>query len=600
MNVSAVKPFQNEYTISAGSIRNNTAKENSLKEINELPKNSLSEISGRYQVSFSGTNRFSGPVFEHDCSEILGNKEHIEYNKEDGSFIHIINGKDGLLKRSEEFYPLEGKEVITRVIGNNVEVTTTIKGAGVKKELFDENDRQIQLKIIDEKNGITRIVDTDYDRKRRVTTEIKSGIKQVSVVDLAANTRVYSGELVKDRKYDENTGAYVTTNIITGQVLKVEKYGSNKRLLSQEEYFEGSGVLSRKIRYDARRAKYTDISYFESGARKSYSTISKNNDEEFIVEYYPDGKTEKTRTLNLYDRSGNMTGQTIYKPGTSIIKECVYYNEEDVKIYFYKENPNVAVKAETRAGNKLLSETFFYEGNDERISRERIYNEDGSYEDVCYTPEGINNETYFYTARGELLSAVEFDSLTGEKIRYVEINPQTKEIKETEYDKYTGNISRINFFSKNKKLRETITFHADGYTPRIRKEYNNDGSYTETKYDEFGNIVKKGVFNADGTPKTERHERKRTVNNEDYDLTDDEFLNKISGIVAQLRGQGELTDAQYARFAKIIDINDFEKVKHMDKTTYRNLAKKYRETDNLIFSIINNIYHSPKNDRQGL
>ena len=34
MNVSAVKPFQNEYTISAGSIKNNTAKENSLKEIN--------------------------------------------------------------------------------------------------------------------------------------------------------------------------------------------------------------------------------------------------------------------------------------------------------------------------------------------------------------------------------------------------------------------------------------------------------------------------------------------------------------------------------------------------------------------------------------
>ena len=70
--------------------------------------------------------------------------------------------------------------------------------------------------------------------------------------------------------------------------------------------------------------------------------------------------------------------------------------------------------------------------------------------------------------------------------------------------------------------------------------------------------------------------------------------------MSQLNGNFRLSDSQFVRLSEIIGVNDFEQVKHMDKATYRNLAKKYRETDKLVFSIINNIYHSPNNDKQGL
>lgn len=598
MNVALISPIYTKHNNNIANGKTVALKQNSITSNYDLPKNSLSELAGRYQVSFAGTNKYSGSVFTHDCAELMGTKEHIEYNKENGSFVHSVTARDGSLKKREEFFPLEGKEIITRAIDDHTEVVTRVKGSGEKRELFDEYGRQVLLKVIDERNDTIKIIDTDYQRNRMVKTDIKAGEKNVSVFDLNTNQQVFTGDLVKDRKYDNKTGCFVTTNIITGQVLKIEKFSSNKKLIAMTEFFDGVDIPSRKITYDSRNDKYTDITYFETGAKKLYSVISKDGEEEFLVEFLKDGKTEKSRMRNYYDLKGNLTGQTIYIPGSSIISEYIDYGENDVTTYFYKDRPNVAMRAETRNGDRLISEAFYYEENG-RMSSERIYNDDGSYSDICYTKQGINNQTYFFSPSGQLLSAIEFDQITGKKICYVEVNPVSKEIKETQYDKNTGNVSKVTFFSKNKKVKEVILFYPDGNTPRIRKEYHKDGSYTATKYDEFGNILKRGVFNADGTPKAEGPKRQQSVREEEAQLTDKDFLNKISGIVSQLTGNFRLSDEQFARLSEIIGVNDFEMVKHMDKATYRNLAKKYRETDKLVFSIINNIYHSPNNDKQG-
>ena len=122
MKISAVNSVNNKYFTYNSQKINNKASDS----IKEIPANSMSEAIGRSQlVAFKGQNYVDGANITHECNELLKNiKETINYNKEDGSYIHTVTAYDGSLKAKEEYYPQIGKEIITRVTKNGTIETT--------------------------------------------------------------------------------------------------------------------------------------------------------------------------------------------------------------------------------------------------------------------------------------------------------------------------------------------------------------------------------------------------------------------------------------------------------------------------------------------
>lgn len=562
-----------------------------------LINNSISALIGKSQVSFSGINKNTGSVFEHDCSDLIGHKEHIQYDKETGSFVHIVFNRDGSVKQQEEYYPQDNKEIITRQKGNLTEVITKIGNSGVRKEVFDESGRNTYLSVIDKRTGNSKIVETDYEKQREITTEVYNGRRTVRIINIATAQRVFTGPLAEERKYDKQTGTYITRNIISGQVLKIEKYNSIGDLVSQKEYYEGSdNILSRHFWYDSREGECYDEVFDKDGSRKSLVITAKKGNEKCEIEYSKDGMTEKSRIFYEYDKYGKEIRKTVYVPGTATIKERTEHSPNENNIYYYKERPNVPEYAQTYVDDVLVREVSYY-NDGKSIQHIRIYNPDKSYDEHFYTKEGIKNKTKLYTADNYLYAVCEYDNKTGEKIKSIEVLQGTNDILETLYDRSTGNVKRISLIDENKNIKETTVFYEDGHTPKYKNVYNKDGSYLKTRFDELGNPVSTIEYNADGTVKRPKEKQQR--NTDSSSKNDDEFILDISNIVGKKDGISEITDAQCVRLAKILGLDSASDVKSMGKNTYRNLVKKYNQ-NHVIFQIINALYHSPTNDKKGI
>ena len=608
MKIQYTTPINNGYTYKNKDTKN-IEKNNQSIEI-PMISNSLSEAIGRSQVvSFSGENRIKGSVFEHSCSELWGDKENISYNKQDGSFRHTIVGRDGQLKRQEEFFPLLNKEIVTRV--SNGEKTITTKTPSMNKtEKYNENGEQIYL----EESGLysKKMVITDFELGRRIIAEEVNGQKFVKVIDLKTNMSVTSGDLVLQRFYDQKTDTYLTENIITGQILKKEKFRSGNKYESIIEYAPGTGNVTREYLYDSRTGGYSDISYYESGARKSLVKISRNGRKEDTYKFAKDGKTVLSHVLFETGKYGNLECETTYFPGTDLIDSQILYGEENCTKYKFRKSPNVPQTAEVYVDGKL-AEKIKFQKDGETYEALRQYAKNGNYRDTFYDRFGYKTHSKSYTADNYLYQELQYNPNTENLIKSIDYERLTGNIKETLYDEETGFAKKIIIYDANGVTKEVNEYYLGTTTLKSKIEYNADGSFSYTKYDETGAAWKREEYYADGTKKHyNRNSSRQNYGNYSYTttnhhtesktLTADEVIEHVLNVTSSsAKSISEINSNEWAKLAEIFGVENPSELMNMNKETYRKLSKKFhpdlqkneaqKELGEKLFKIIQNLYN---------
>lgn len=614
----------------------------SPNQYNEIPRNSMAELIGRSQtVSFGAINKTQGPIFEHTCQEKfgLGEKDVIQYNKQTGCLKHEIYSSNGNLKRVEEFFPAEKSEVITTFGDDGVKTikTSTPDLFGIEK--YDSRDREIYLRHEDA-NGTIYTRETDYKRKRCVHREQKASYlpEQVMVIDLRTGRSVTSGELVTDERYDEATNTYITENIVTKQILKTKQERSNGALQRYVEFVEGSGLIKKEIDYHPATGGYAERVYTGQGRNNLAKVILTSRDarKEQVIEYEADGRTIKSNIIYTKNRNGETNSATILVGLT----EQINYKENYYDGYFtriqYNDNPNVPRVEETfdSQDNSIISRVIFYDDGKRKYQVED-YNEDNSLDRITYNHRGRQVKREYIQANGFVGLIEEFDERTGYRSKLTQFDERSGYCSVTSYNPETGSKQQTEKYNRKKELEEQIFFYEDGKIPAKKRTFNFDGSYKETTFYEDGTVKSEAEFDKYGRKKVYNNRRtwnrdyqqsysyqqrstgsatgtSQTTNSRVHVENDNDFMDRISdvvnksternGRVVSLFSKTDLSDSDWERLSKLINISDVQVIKNMDKATYRQLSKQFHPDLNLdkspeeqakaekLFRIIQGIY----------
>ncbi len=602
-NISIHKVQKNENIITS----NNPTKSDSIL------RNSLSEAIGRSQlVSFSGENRIKGPIFEHSCSEFLGDKENIYYNKQDGSFRHTVVGRDGQLKRQEEYYPILNKEIVTKV--NDGEKTITTKTPSMfRTEKYNENGKQIYFE--ESTPSGKKMIITDFEIGRRIIAQETNGKNFIQVIDLKTNLPVTTGDLVLQRFYDKETDSYLTENLITGQILKKEKYRANNKYDSVIEYAPGTGNVTREYVYDPKSGGYFDSTYYDTGARKKLVKTSKNGRKKDIYKFAQDGKTILSRVILEFGKYDKLECETVYIPGTDIIDRQTVYGEEVCTKYKFRKSPNVPQSAENYIDGRLVEEIKFQKDG-ETYEYSRQYKEDGAFRDNFYNRYGYKTHSKSYTADNFLYQYAEYNPDTEYAIRSIDYDKLTGTRKETLYDEKTGYAKKIILSDANGRTKEINEFFIGTTNLKSKIEYNADGSFLYTRFDETGAVLGRDEYNADGTKKYYNQSGSGRQNYGNYSyttgsrssthketaLSEEEVIEHILNVTSSTgKSISEITPKEWAKLAEILEIENPNDLMRLDKETYRRLSKKFhpdlqqgeaqKAYGEKLFKIIHNLYN---------
>ncbi len=601
-----ISPLTIQYSYKTAKQNINKASKSSAIISNNLNSSPMSELIGRSQVvSFSASNKISGSLFEHECSEMFKEKDRIIYNKENGSLTHQIYRRDGSLKRQEEYDPANGTEIITRIDtdGSKTVFKKTRNENVIEK--FNSVGVQIYFSIRDCK-GNEKQIHTDFERGRRVFyIQQKDTSPVVRVLDLATGMYVRSGCLVIDRTYDKNSDTYYTKNIVTGRILKQEKYFPNDKLEYSAEYSERTGNLLKEIKFDRQNGGYIEYDYDEFETLRSIIKTLKNGrvKREFIFDNT--GRNIISDKEYGYKKDMTLEYELTYIPNTKIMSlEKVYDDINSYTLYKYGRNPNVPIYAVKYAKGILKEELSYYDDGDS-IHSLRKFNSDGSYSETYYDPEGYKETFLQFSADKFMYKKTDYFPKSNVPVKITEFDRITREIKEFYFDEITRLKKKSVIKDNHKIVKEIVEYYSDGQTPRKKISYNFDRSYTETLYDLDGYVKHITEFNADGTRKVfygnnyTSSSAKKTYAG--YKTSDEEFIKHITDIVAK-NGKYNISDDEWKRLASILEIDNYEVLKNMDKQLYRSLARKFhpdlqakkenQEWAEELFKIINCIYHA--------
>lgn len=589
-SLGAINSINNNINIEKKDKNLNTKK----AQYNQLMSNSLSEVIGRSQVSFAGDNRLNGSKFEHSCNVGLGGRDNISYNKDDGSFIHTITKRDGSLVRQEEFYPSCGKEVITSVDNDNVTtVKTTMPNESIV-EKFDSRDRQI-YKCHKKPNGDKLTEVSEYDKKRKIITfEPLYGTKKIQVIDLNSNMPVTSGDIVYQKTYDKKTGEYITANIINGDVIQRLKNFSNGRLEYQVDYSPVTGRPTHQKLYDDSTGGYQEVYYYENGAIKSLTNISKNQRIIDDYTYGPDGKTELSHVERELNSKGEVKYKTEFYPNTDLIKTQIANRGSVSTVYHYNKRPNIKSTAEVY-NNGFLEAQYTYHSDGETYRLQTQYKQDGSKKVTSFHKDGVRDKSSSYKSNGFLYKEVVFDPYSDEITKIVDYSEADRTIKETYFDLSTGLPEKYFVDDIYGNHIEAVLYYQGTENVKAKRVYNYDQSYTQTDYTEEGHVKRKKEYYADGTEKTARRNNynydynsyyssssssstkntnSKKVEEPEMELQD--FLDHILDISSRPEySPSSLTQKEWERFAEFVGAEDVEALKNMDQKTYKILAKRY-------------------------
>ena len=473
------------------------------KNINELPKYSIAEILGRTQsISFKGTNTIEGDYIEHICTEKTSRNgvttEHIIFNKKNGNYTHRVTDENGGLIRSEEFFPTQEKEVIT-TSENDIATITTTTPSGVTIEKLDSENRQVYFEHSSE--NTTRIEETDYTRGRKVIKVTDHDIEQpIVVVNLETGNIVIDGELTIDTIYDEESGEYVTKNIVTNCIHKREKRDEKGNPIHAIEYNPKTGLVLKEKNYNG---EYVEDTYTGENPNKLVSILYASADgrEKELVFFAEDGETIISHTKLLY-RKNSTLAQEIKFNAEQVMTELILYGKGESKTHhFYNEETQLKKSTKEYDKNgRLISETLFYE-NGKTPKAKREISSNGLFTVMHYNQSGEEVKKDFYNKDKKILYSEVYDA-------------ESKSLEKTiDYDLKTGNRTvtifdeeyetPINAFvlSKDGTILSHTVFQEDGKTPKFKRAYNGDRSYSDYVFDKKGEVIGTKEYNSDGTKK---------------------------------------------------------------------------------------------------
>lgn len=612
-------------------------------QYNEIPKNSMAELIGRSQtVSFGAINKTQGNIFEHICQEKfgLGEKDVIQYNKQTGCLKHEVYSSNGSLKRVEEYYPADRSEIIITFDESGAKTVQTTTPDFESVEKYDAKDREVYLRHEDT-NGSSYSRETDYRRKRRVEREKKApnAYERVVVTDLKTNKPVTTGPLVIDKRYEEQTNLYITENIVTKQVLKMEQRRTNGSLQRYVEFVEGSGLIKKEINYHPETGGYYERVYTGKGNNELVKVIltSKDGRKEQVIEYQADGINVKSNVIYTKNRSGEVTSATVYVGLTDQIDYKENYYDGHYTRTEYNNSPNVPRVEEEydSKDNSIISRVVFYDDGKKKYQIEE-YNEDDSFSRTTLNPRGRKVKFEQIEANGFLSVVEEFDEYTGFRLKRTQYDERSGYYSTTSYDSGTGTKLKSEKYNRKHQLEEETYFYEDGKRPLKRRTFNFDGSYKEINYNQDGTVKSEIEYDRYGQRKVNNNRRTwnwddqqgyyqqqqrtggsartsgQTTNSRVHVESDSDFMDRISGIinkstqrngrVVSLFSKTDLSDSDWERLSKLINVSDVQIIKNMDKTTYRKLSKQFHPDLNLgksqaeqekaekLFRIIQGIY----------
>lgn len=632
------------YTNSKKSINTQKQAVTNPNQYNEIQKNSMAELLGRCQtVSFGAINKSQGPIFEHTCHEKFGfgEKDVIKYNKETGCLKHEIYDGNGNLVKLEEFFPAERSEAITTYDDDGIKTIQTTSPELKTVEKYDARNREIYLRQEDAQGSVyTR--ETDYKRQRCVHREQENpnSYEKIMVIDLRTNRAVTTGALVIDKRYDKQSNLYITENIVTKQTLKTEQRRANGDLQRYVEYVEGSGLVKREINYQPETGGYQELIYTGKGRNNLSKVILTSKDEkrEQIIEYQADGRTVESNVIYTKNRNKEVTSITVLVGLTDQINYRENYFNGFYTRTQYSNRPNVPQVEETfdSSDKSLISRVLFYDDGKRKYQIEE-YNDDGSFNRTTLNPRGKKIRIEYIEANGFVSEVEEFDERTGYRSRLMQYDEQSGFSFETSYDAATGAAVRTEKRNRNHGLEEQLDYYEDGTTPKRKRIYNFDGSYKETLFYEDGTVKNEVEYDKYGQRKAPNNRRtwnsgyrqNRSYQQQGYSYqqqgysyqqqgysyqqqgagsttgtsqgtrvhveNDNDFMDRISSIinkstnrngrVVSLFRKSDLSDAEWERLSKLVNISDVQVVKDMDKATYRQLTKQFHPDLNLDKSV---------------
>ena len=655
--------------------KNSNVKNPISKNQTEISKNSLAEAIGRSQVSFKGTSSLEGNLLEYQNASLLKGSENFVYNKEDGSIEYEEYTSGNILKKRYKFNPLKGIEQVTLLQPDG---TTTVEKKEPDLYVFERYDSEGKILLREEADDDSEesmldkvSVKFEYgDKQREIIRRYKNGeVSEVEVVDSRTGEVVTEGRLLES-KFRREGGWIITKNIVTGDIYEKERQNQYGDRIHYEEYSRKTLALIHSFTTDSKTGETSETKYTDDGknilftenksvqgnilysAEYSPNTLKLVKEVEFDAknnavitkEFTEDGIIQKktvaakngSTEVATYDKKGNISNVTVtsknkrevdsydydeygkiikdvhieykrngqvlsltdYIPNTGIIKTKTDYKTEDTYIeYTYctdSEEKNVPKSADEYEYGVLISEKQYYE---EGYVTQRTY---------C-TDKAVPYEFEKYNENGIIIKRVK--------------DRNSMNLRETTlYDERTGNRTRFTQRTKDGKPLLQIDYYQNGKAIKIEREFNSDGSYKRTEYDEYGNVI--SITNHEAKTQYTYSSQQTEMNNKKQKTKEEHIASLAKEIgkpwIDVLPANPAEANCYFAKskiskdeMDAILDITGFsspDELFAMNKKQYRTLVKQfhtgqYKEEEEKehqfekdVFNIISQIYSNSPNE----
>lgn len=501
MKLQAITPIKS-YSLASKINQNNKYGANSAPVSNSILQNSLSEVMGRSQVSFSGNAEFKNDIFTYTQNDLLGRiAEQFIYNYQTGACTYTKQDANGLVVSQKIFRPMQDLMSFTDMSEDDHKTTITITN-GVKDIKQEDGEGRTVFQSREYKNGTKETMRKDYDLKRVILTRTAPDGTEAVEIYTFDGKRVREGELVKETQEVE-PGVFRTYNLINGFTYKIEKHKGKTTYVV--EFSEATGNRARSMKTN----KYgTLVTFYNAmGIREKDVYVDKKGDKLFNT-YSSDGMTAISTEENIYDSDKKLKTRISYQPGTKTIKTMCTIDRQagTYTMYDYSIEPNVTLTSQKcdKRGNVLQYREYYVTGKDDRVvkySKTRISRNETKEE--TFSPKGKRYCTLAIYKNNDIPYRVEkFDEETGKMYERREKHDGRGGYYTIDSFNYlTGILEKRQLKSGKDIVKMNIFYHENGKTVRKVQKFNPDRSYTVTYYDKKGRQVSTEERNPDSTLK---------------------------------------------------------------------------------------------------
>ena len=543
-------------------------------------------------------------------------------------------------------------------------ITVTYEYGDKEREIIRryKNGEVSEIEVIDQRTGdvVTegRLLESKFRAKDGsiITKNIVNGnIYERELTDSSGRRKQYEEysretlALIHEFKTDKKTGEtferkytddgenilFVENKSAHGNVLYKAEYSQNTfKKVSEEKYDVSTGSrTTTQFTEDGIKLKETVLlkdgttevsTYDENGNIKNLVITSKNKREVDEYQYSPDG--EMISDIHLeFNRKGALQEKTEYIPDTGIIKTRTdYKNESSYTKYEYhtesnNERVNVPKESETYQSGEIISAQKYHKDG-ETIAQQIVFGDDKFFT-ISIFDEGANIlEKTYCTDKGVRYGFEKYND-NGVVVKRVKII-NSMNLRETTLYDYDGIKTKfIQMTEDGKKPLLKIEYYSDGKTKKVVREYNEDGSYTKTEYDEYEKVIsitehKGKAQQTTSSQATNGEPKKETSSKEDLISSIAKKIGKpwVEVWPEDKRAQNEcfaidaITPAEMKALLEVTGFETQEELFSMTKKQYRSCAMKFhpdrhgddspedQNTTKLIFQILNDIYSNSPNE----